>query len=168
MATTLKSLLELTRALAGDPSYEANSLTFEDPEIIQALNWAQDRYAEATQCTYTEASNVTAGSDGKIANPAGHIEVISIRSADTALVQPNATLTIPSTAANGSTIAASVPAQTGATFFWTAAGGQVISGQGTRAVQVAAIAKVGAVLTVGVSVGLNGAEATASADVPLT
>ena len=167
MALTLTQLIERTRALAGDPKFQDNTLTWSDLEIIDALNWAQNRYVEATQCTYAEADAVQADSKGLILNPTGHLKVVAVRTADTDPTEPVAAITAPATAAKGSTIGASVPAQAGAGIFWMAAGGWIVSGQGTAAVQVQAMDQAGR-MTLGVSVALNGLEASSTAEVTLS
>ena len=166
MSLTLAMLITRTRQLAGDPVYQGNTLSWTEAEVTDALNWAQNRYAEVTKCTYAEADAI-AGAGGLIPNPAGHIEVQSVRTADTAPTGPVATMTIPATAAKGTNVSASVPTQAGAIYFWAAAGGTILSGQGTAAAQVQAMNQTG-VLQVSIWVFLAGLEASAAAEVTLT
>ncbi len=165
----LAELVDLTRRLAGDPKFEGNSMTWEDSEIVEALNWAQKRYAELTHCTYKEVPAVGAtASDGIFTIPPGFILVDRVSIPDQSLSGPNATITAPATAPNGTPIVASVPVQTGATFFWTVAGGTITSGQGTRSITFTGLAVAGAVATVSCLVILGGLRDSQAADVALT
>ena len=165
----LTALIEMTRSQAGDPSYEGNSSAWTDDEIVTALNWAQTRYAELTHCTYKEvAATAATGADGIFTVPPGFIKVDRVMIPDQVLTGPDATITAPATAPNGTSIAASVPSQAGATFFWTVAGGTITAGQGTNAVTFTGLAVPGAVATVSCLVTKDGQRDSQAADVALT
>lgn len=165
----LTALIEMTRSLAGDPSYEGNSSAWTDDEIVTALNWAQTRYAELTHCTYKEvAATAATGADGIFTVPAGFILVDRVMIPDQTLTGPDATITAPATAPNNTSISASVPAQAGAIFFWTVAGGTITAGQGTNAVTFTGLAVAGAVATVACIVTKNGLRDSHAVDVALT
>lgn len=165
----LTALIDLTRRLAGDPAYEGNSTAWEDGEIVEALNWAQTRYAELTHCTYKEVPATGAtGADGIFTIPPGFILVDRVMVPETTILGPNATITVPASAPNGTPVSASVPAQTGATYFWTVAGGTITSGQGTNAITFTPMAVVGATATVSCLVSLGGLRDSRAADVALT
>lgn len=165
----LAALIEHTRSLAGDPTYQGNSNEWSDEEIVFALNWAQNRYAELTHCTYAEVDAVAAtGSDGVFEVPPGFILVDRVMIPAQAVTAPNASITVPATAPANSSVAASVPAQAGATYFWTVAGGTLSTGQGTNAITFQAMAAPGGIATVSCIVRLNGQVDDQSADVALT
>lgn len=165
----LSDLIDLTRALAGDPLYQGNSTAWTDDEIVAALNWAQTRYAELTHCTYKEvAATGASDSSGIFTVPAGFILIDRAMIPEQTLSGPDATITAPSTATNNTSISASVPAQTGATFYWTVAGGTITAGQGTRTVTFTTMAIVGGLATVSCTVSLGGQKDIQSVDVPLT
>lgn len=171
----LTSLIAQTRALAGDPAYDANSTAWTDDDIVTALNWAQTRYAEITHCTYKEVTALTstgaAGptlADGIFTVPPGFILIDRVMIPDQVLTGPNATITAPTTALNNTPISASVPLQTGATYFWTVAGGTITAGQSTNALTFTGMAVVGGIATVSCTVTLGGLRDTKNADVALT
>ena len=165
----LTALIELTRSLAGDPKFQDNTVSWEDEEIVQALNWAQTRYAELTHCTYKEAAS-TAPSDaaGIFALPTGCLLVDRVFIPDQASAGPDATITAPSTAVGGASIQASVPDQAGASFFWSVAGGVISIGQGTRTLTFTVMEEPGAIASVSCVVALGGSRAYGVADVALT
>ena len=63
---------------------------------------------------------------------------------------------------------ASVPVQTGASYFWSVAGGAIASGQGTNALTFTVMPVPGGMATVACIVTLNGLSAEGQADVSLT
>lgn len=165
----LQALIDLTRGLAGDPKFEGNSTGWEDDEIVLALNWAQNRYAEVTHCTYEEtASAAPSDAAGIFTVPAGFIRVERVNIPEMARSAPVATLTVAASAPNNSDVAASVPVQPGASYFWNVAGGTIKTGQGTNAITFTSMAVPGSVATVCCIVSLSGQVATAQSDVALT
>ncbi len=165
----LQALIAHTRSLAGDPAFQGNSDEWDDEEIVFALNWAQNRYAELTHCTYKEVAAVAAtGADGVFEVPSGFILVDRVMIPAPASTAPNATITAPSTAPNDTSVAASVPTQAGASYFWMVAGGTIATGQGTDAITFQAMAAPGGIATVSCIVLLNGQVDAQSADVALT
>lgn len=165
----LAALIAHTRSLAGDPSYQGNSDEWDDDEIVFALNWAQNRYAELTHCTYKEVAAVEpTGADGVFEVPPGFILVDRVMIPAPASTAPNATITVPASAPNNTSVAASVPAQAGASYFWMVAGGAIATGQGTNAITFQAMAAPGGIATVSCMVRLNGQVDSQSADVALT
>jgi hypothetical protein len=166
---TLQGLIDLTRSLAGDPKYQGNSTAWTDDEIVAALNWAQTRYAELTHCTYKEVPSAGASdSNGVFTVPPGFILIDRVMIPEQNLSGPDATITAPSTAAHNASISASVPAQSGATFYWTVAGGTVTGGQGTRTLTFTTMDVVGGIATVSCIVTLGGLKDLQTVDVPLT
>lgn len=165
----LTALIELTRSLAGDPKFQDNTVSWEDEEIVQALNWAQTRYAELTHCTYKEAAS-TAPSDaaGIFALPTGCLLVDRVFIPDQTSSGPDATITAPATAPNGTSVQATVPDQAGASYFWGVAGGVISSGQGTRTLTFTAMPEAGAIATVSCTVTLGGVRTSGAVDVVLT
>lgn len=165
----LTALIELTRSLAGDPKFEGNTVAWEDEEIVQALNWAQTRYAELTHCTYKEATASTpSDADGIFNLPVGCLLVDRVFIPDQTSSGPDATITAPATAPNGTSVQATVPDQAGASYFWGVAGGAISSGQGTRTVTFTAMPEAGAIATVSCTVTLGGVRASGAVDVVLT
>jgi hypothetical protein len=167
MASVLSDLIALTRSLAGDVSHEGNSKSWVDDEITKALNWAQDRYCEATHCSYTQATISTSSVNGTILLPLTSMSVVRVIDDNVADVA-DATITCASSVAAGGTITATVEEQAGATIFWTVAGGTITSGQGTDEVTITAMNVVGGVVNVGVFVQLNDSTASSSVEVSLT
>ena len=167
----LTSLVDLTRSLAGDPSYEGNSTAWTPEEIVAALNWAQTRYAELTHCTYKEvAATAPTAADGIFTVPPGFILIDRVMVPDQATTGPNATIVGPAgnTVPAATTFPSGVPTQTGATYFWSVAGGSLVSGQGTPNVMIQAMSSVGGTTTLGCIVTLAGLRDTQSIDVVLT
>lgn len=165
----LTALIEHTRSLGGDPLYQGNSTAWTNEEIVDALNWAQTRYAELTHCTYKEVPAAgPSDADGVIIVPPGFISVDRVIIPEQSISGPNATITAPATAPKNSAVAASVPAQTGATYHWSVAGGTITSGQGTNAILFNAMDIAGGVATVSCIVTLGGLKDTQPVDVALT
>ena len=164
-----QSLIDLTRSLAGDPLYEGNSTAWTDAEIVQALNWAQTRYAEVTHCTYKEvAASQPSDAAGVFTVPPGFILVDRVSIPDLSKTGPVAILTAPASAPANTSITASVPSQSGASYFWNVAGGTITSGQGTNAITFTGMAVAGSVATVACIVSLGGVSAPGQVDVRLT
>lgn len=165
----LQALIDLTRSVAGDPMYEGNSTAWTDDEVVFALNWAQTRYAELTHCTYKEvAATGASDANGIFTVPPGFIEVDRVMIPEQSTSGPDATITVPTTAPKNTSVSASVPAQTGATYFWTVAGGTISTGQGTNAITFTAMNISGGLVTVGCVVMLGGQQASNYTDVTLT
>lgn len=165
----LTALIELTRSLGGDPLYQGNSTAWTDEEIVAALNWAQTRYAEVTHCTYKEVAAADAtGANGVFTVPPGFIQVDRVIIPAQSSLVPNATITVPATAQKNTAVSASVPEQTGATYFWTVAGGTIATGQGTHAITFTGMDIEGGIATVSCIVTLRGLKDVQAADVALT
>lgn len=165
----LSSLIDLTRSLAGDPIYQGNTTAWTDDEVVAALNWAQTRYAELTHCTYKEVpSTAPTAADGIFTVPPGFILIDRVMVPDLTSTNPDATITAPATALHNTSLAASVPSQTGATYFWSVGGGTLTGGQGTNSITFTGMDFAGGIATVSCLVKRSGFTDFQSADVALT
>ena len=131
---TIDELVLETRRQVGDIEHSGNTTTYVPQEVIDALNWAQDRYAEITHATYAEGE-VEVGEEGildllepDVLTENGILEIDRIVSAETS-TDPVATITCagPFSLTSDMPLAASVPVQVGATFCWQIAGGSAVS-----------------------------------------
>jgi hypothetical protein len=136
--TTLEARL---RELIGDVEHEDNSDGWDQDQVIDALNWAQDRYTEATHCTYTEVQ-VDVDENGYLdltwPDPVSDSGVLDVDRVITPEDEsnPEATISVGPWYLDSTPFTASVDEQIGATYLWSVAGGVIASGQGTNSIVV--------------------------------
>jgi hypothetical protein len=174
MASTLDDLVLKLQRILGDVPHKGNTQTWDPDQCVKALNWAQDRYCEATKCTFSTVDLAT-DEDGliPIGGPlspslATSMKIVSVLFPDDGLDEANAIIGLDANPVpHGDPVVASVTEQPGATYFWSVAGGTITSGQGTYEATITTMNVIG-VTSIGVTVQLNDTEASSSVDVVLT
>ena len=140
----INDLIVKVRELVGDVEHEGNTTKFTEAQIVEALNLAQGQLAEITGATYQESAStvddlgIVDFLEPEAISDAGVMSVQRVICED-AFADPVGTITGVSTfALAASPITLAVPAQTGAEYLWSVAGGVIDSGVTANAAVISA------------------------------
>ncbi len=150
------ALIDRVREILGDETLEGNTDSWEEPEILAALNFAQDYYARVTQCTYTQvAAVVSAAGLIDLTTLVGAADVLDVVRIMTPESEPalDASIAIVGIPTVNVTFTANVADHPGASYLWSLGGGTLLTGQGTPQITLKSLNSGSLFLSCAVSMG---------------